>query len=152
MFSGGTPLARRQQNFPAGERYLANQRLASSQLTPPGGPPPVALNSSNSPRQHVLQSPMQNYHPAHGVQRVDMGQAMDPQESLKRRQGSPFREPSLTASRQAPPTTPTIIARSCSASFPSGSSASFPILDSSTQRMNPSGSSASFAILDSSLK
>jgi hypothetical protein len=102
MLSGGNVVARRHQmSMPAGERYLANQRLAS-QLTP-GAPAGAAGGTSSqttlnaslvSPRQPRVPSPIKNYHL---VQRApsDMGQVRDVQEGVVRRQQasqSPLRE------------------------------------------------------------
>merc|ERR1712217_164691 len=96
MLSGRAAVAARQQNMPAGERYLTNQRLASSQLPLSAAPGGSTGNGFTSPRQTRMASPITNYQVVHSVERVDRidhGQAMDPPEMLRRRQGSPLREP-----------------------------------------------------------
>lgn len=86
LLSGGE--VERRVSMPAGERYLANQRRSTANVT--------ANGSGTSPRQARLPSPIKNYHL---VQRLEsVGQSKDIQENLlSRPQSSPRRENPLTA-------------------------------------------------------
>lgn len=86
LLSGGE--VERRVSMPAGERYLANQRRSTANVT--------ANGSGTSPRQARLPSPIKNYHL---VQRLEsFGQSKDIQENLlSRPQGSPRRENQMTA-------------------------------------------------------
>jgi hypothetical protein len=92
MLSGGNPLAWRQHQMPAGDRYLASQRRAQGTPAAAGsGQVPGAVPASlslTSPRTH---SPMRNY--THGlVQRVDMPASQLAEQHLMRQHSSPLRE------------------------------------------------------------